>query len=225
MAVTMIRTIIIYISLVISMRIMGKRQLGELEPADLVVAVLISDLASHPLQDPGIPLLYGLIPVATLLCCEVLISAGVLKSVRFRSIICGRPSVLIKNGVINQMEMKKNRFTVDELAEELRKKEITDFATVKYAILETDGTVSTVLFPSERPVTAGQLNINVNDSGYPVIVINNGRLLEENLKSIGKNSAWLRKELKKKGITDHNDVYIMTVDAENTIYLSQKEKD
>ena len=116
MAVTIIRTIIIFVSLVISMRIMGKRQLGELEPAELVVAVLISDLASHPLQDPGIPLLYGLIPVATLLCCEILISAGILKSVRFRSLICGRPSVLIKNGVIDQLEMKKNRFTFDELA-------------------------------------------------------------------------------------------------------------
>ena len=224
MAVTIIRTIIIFVSLVISMRIMGKRQLGELEPAELVVAVLISDLASHPLQDPGIPLLYGLIPVATLLCCELLISAGILKSVKFRSLICGRPSVLIKNGVIDQREMKKNRFTFDELAEELRKKDITDMSTVKYAILETDGTVSTLLFPTERTVTAGQLDIAAHDKGYPVVVINSGRILSENLAKTGKNRRWLDKELQKRNISDHNSVYIMTVDGENNVYLAQKEK-
>jgi len=202
---------------------MGKRQLGELEPAELVVAVLISDLASHPLQDPGIPLLYGLIPVATLLCCEILISAGILKSVQFRSLICGRPSVLIKNGIINQREMKRNRFTVDELAEELRKKEITDFATVKYAILETDGSVSALLYPSERPLTVRQLDLRTEDVGYPVIIINNGRLMSENLTNAGKNKAWLSKELGKRGITDHNQVYLMTVDGANRIYLARKE--
>ena len=223
MAVTIIRTIIIFVSLVISMRIMGKRQLGELEPAELVVAVLISDLASHPLQDPGIPLLYGLIPVATLLCCEVLISAGILKSVKFRSLICGRPSILIKNGKIDQREMKKNRFTVDELAEELRKKEITDFSSVEYAVLETDGTVSTILFPSERTVTAGQLNINTKTGGYPIVIINNGRLLSQNLKNAGRNESWLRKELKKRDITDSNEVYIMTVDSEGKIYFAPKD--
>ena len=210
-------------TLVISMRIMGKRQLGELEPAELVVAVLISDVASHPLQDPGIPLLYGLIPVATLLCCEILISAGILKSVKFRSLICGRPSVLIKNGKIDQQEMKKNRFTVDELAEELRKKEITDMSTVKYAILETDGTVSTLLFPSEKNVTAGQLDVQTKDKGYPMIIINNGRLLSENLVKAGKNKQWLYKELKNRGLSDHNAVYLMTVDGENNVYFAEKE--
>lgn len=224
MAVTIIRTIIIFASLVISMRIMGKRQLGELEPAELVVAVLISDLAAHPLQDPGIPLLYGLIPVVTLLCCEILISAGILKSVKFRSLICGRPSVLIKNGEIDQLEMKKNRFTVDELMEELRKKDILDISAVKYAILETDGTVSALLFPSERTVTARQLEISTKDTGYPVIVVNNGRILAENLKSAGKNKQWLKKELSKRGINDHNNVYLMTVDGDNNIYFAQKEK-
>ena len=172
----------------------------------------------------GIPLLYGLIPVATLLCCEILISAGILKSVKFRSLICGRPSVLIKNGVIDQREMKKNRFTFDELAEELRKKDITDMSTVKYAILETDGTVSTLLFPSERTVTAGQLDIAARDKGYPVVVINSGRILSENLAKTGKNRRWLDKELQKRNISDHNSVYIMTVDGENNIYLAQKEK-
>lgn len=225
MAVAIIRTIILFVSLVISMRIMGKRQLGELEPAELVVAVLISDLASHPLQDPAIPLIYGLIPIVILLCCEVLISAAVLKSVKLRFLISGKPSVLIKNGKIDQREMKKNRFTVDELAEELRKKEITDISTVQYAILETDGTVSTVLFPSERPVTAGQLDVNVEDRGYPVMLINNGRILSENLKAAGRNEKWLSGELKKRGISSHNEVYVMILEneKENDVYVVRKE--
>lgn len=225
MAVAIIRTIILFVSLVISMRIMGKRQLGELEPAELVVAVLISNLASHPLQDPAIPLIYGLIPIVILLCCEVLISAAVLKSVKLRFLISGKPSVLIKNGKIDQREMKKNRFTVDELAEELRKKEITDISTVQYAILETDGTVSTVLFPSERPVTAGQLDVNVENRGYPVMLINNGRILSENLKAVGRNEKWLSGELKKRGISSHNEVYVMILEneKENDVYVVRKE--
>lgn len=224
MAVTLIRTIIIFVSLVVSVRIMGKRQLGELEPAELVVAILIADLASHPLQDPGTPLIYGLVPVITLLCCEVLISAVVLKSVKFRLLICGKPSILIRNGKIDQKEMKKNRFTVDELSEELRRKDITDISVVQYAILETDGTVSTVLFPNERTVTAGQLGIKTMDKGIPVIVINNGRIMSKNLSYIGKNESWLRKELNKRNISSHNDVYIMTVDKTNNIFIAAKEK-
>ena len=109
MAVSFIRTIIILIVLMLSQRFMGKRQIGELEPTELIIAVLISNLAAQPLQDTGTPLLYGLIPVLTLLCCQVLISALTVKSSRFRNFICGKPSILIKNGVINQREMQKNR--------------------------------------------------------------------------------------------------------------------
>ncbi|MDR3277694.1 MAG: DUF421 domain-containing protein, partial [Oscillospiraceae bacterium] len=134
MAIAIIRTLILYLAIVVSMRVMGKRQLGELEPAEFVVAVLISDLAAHPLQDIGTPLLYGLIPVLTLLCCQVVISAAALKSVRLRAVISGKPSLVIENGKLLQKEMKKNRYTVDELTEHLRKKDITDVAAVKYAI-------------------------------------------------------------------------------------------
>ena len=112
---------------------------------------------------------------------------------------------------------------VDELAEELRKKDITDLSTVKYAILETDGTVSTLLFPTERAVTAEQMDIPVHDKGYPVVIINSGRILSENLAKTGRNKRWLDKELQKRNVSDHNDVYIMTVDGENNIYLAKKE--
>ena len=122
MAISLIRTVIVYFTLILSLRIMGKRQLGELAPSELVVAVLISDLASLPLQDTGVPLLYGLVPVLTLLCSEVIISYVTLKSIKLRVFVGGKPSMIITEGVINQEEMRKNRLTLDELAVEMRKK-------------------------------------------------------------------------------------------------------
>ena len=224
MAISIIRTVIVFLALIISMRVMGKRQLGELEPAELVIAVLISDLASHPLQDPGIPLLYGLIPVITLLCCEVLISAGMMKSVRFRAIVCGKPSILISNGKIMQEEMRKNRVTLDELTEELRKKDISDIASVRYAILETDGTLSTILYAAKSPATPEQMGLIAEEYGYSVIVINDGRILENNLKVLGFDLNWLDKRLDEFGIKHASDVYFMTVNSLGTIYFAKKEK-
>ena len=224
MAISILRTIIIYAALMVSMRIMGKRQLGELEPAELVVAVLISDLASHPLQDIGTPLIYGLVPVITLLCCELLLSAGVIKSARFRTLVCGRPSVIIRRGTIVQSEMRKNRFTLDELAEELRKKGIMDISTVQYAVMETDGSLSTLLYPSESAVTPRQMGIDAGDAGYPVMLINDGRLMSENLKLTGRDEIWLRKQLAQRHVKDTRDVYLMTVDRAGNIYFAGKER-
>lgn len=223
MAVSFVRTVILYIVIMASMRFMGKRQLGQLEPSELVVAVLISDLAASPLQSTGIPLLHGLIPVAILVCCEILVSGAVVKSIKFRAFICGKPSVLVKNGVIDQREMHKNRFTIDELTEELRGKGITDIGNVKYAILETDGALSVLPYPSECPVTADQLGIEPEDAGYPSIIINNGRVLDGNLRMIGLNDAWLGKQLKKRGFSSPDEVYLMTVDGLGRIYFSAKE--
>ena len=223
LAISFIRTIILFITIVVSMRVMGKRQMGELEPAEFVVAVIISDLTTHPLQDPGTPLLYGLIPVLTLVCCEILVSALVVKSVSFRAYICGKPSMIVENGKINQAEMKKNRFTLDELAEELRKNNITDISTVRHAVLETDGTLSTLLYPGEMPVTATQMNIQVDDPGYPMIVISDGRVLEKNLLLLGYNGIWLRNQLSSRNIQSVRDVFLMTADSLGRVYFAAKE--
>ncbi len=219
MAIVFFRTLIIFIALITAMRLMGKRQLGELELSELVVAVLISNIAAHPLQDIGIPLMNGLMPVIILLCCELLISGFMLKSVKFREFLGGKPSILISSGVIDQAEMKKNRFTLDELYEELRNQGVLDVSIVKYAVLETDGKLNIVMFPSECPVTAGQMNIVTQDTGYPVIIINNGRLLSENLKNCGKDELWLKKELERRKVKRINDVYLMTLNAANQIYF------
>ncbi len=218
MAIILIRTVIVFLSITISLRLMGKRQLGELELSELVVAILISDLAANPLQDIGIPLMNGLIPVFVLLCCELLISGWVMKSIRFRSLLCGRPSVLVENGVISQQEMRRNRFTIDELTEELRGQGIVDISKIKYAVLETDGVLNTVLYPAEQPLTPAQMGIQVEDTGYVTIIINDGRVLDKNLKRLGRNRKWLDTELKKRGDIPPERVYIMTVNDAGQIY-------
>ena len=223
MAIAIIRTLILYLAIVFSMRVMGKRQLGELEPAELVVAVLISDLAAHPLQDIGTPLLYGLIPVLVLLCCEVLVSAGVVKSVRFRSFICGKPSMIIENGRINQSEMRKNRYTLDELTEQLRKKDILDLAAVKYAILETDGTLSAIPYPAEAPATPKQMNIPAEDVAYPIIVISDGKVLKSNLRLLGFNDKWLKNQLAGYRINDPCDVFLMSADRDGKVFFTARD--
>jgi len=223
LAIVFIRTVIVFLVLILSMRLMGKRQLGELELSEVVVAVLISDMASHPLQDIGVPLFNGLLPVIVLLCCEILISGAIVSSIRFRALVCGRPSILIENGKIIQSEMKRCRFTVDELAEDLRKKGITDISKVKYAILETDGTLSVLPYASEKPPSAADLKIQVDDFSIPYTIISSGRILEHNLRDSGHDIQWLNAQLSSRNISSPKDVYYMTVDKSERIYILPKE--
>jgi uncharacterized membrane protein YcaP (DUF421 family) len=153
------------------MRIMGKRQMGELEISELVVAVVIADMAAVPLQDIGIPMINGLIPVIILLCCEILITGIATKSIYARLLLFGRPSTLIENGIINQKEMKKNRFTIDELYEQLRQHSITDITKIERAILETSGILNIILFPEENTPTCKQLGIQCPSFITPIILI------------------------------------------------------
>ncbi len=224
MAVIFLRTIIVFVVVVISMRMMGKRQLGELELSELVVSVLIADMAANPLQDIGIPLLNGLVPVVTLLCCEMLVSFGILRSVRFRALLCGKPSMLIVRGAVDQREMRRNRFTLDELAEELRNQGVTDISRIQYAILETDGRLNTILFPAEQPVTAAQMGLPVEDVGYPTMLINDGKLLPENLKRQGLDENWLKKELRRRGAKSAREVYLLTRNDAGQIYYAAMER-
>ena len=224
MGIIFIRTLIIFASIIILLRLLGKRQLRELELSELVVSVLFADLAATPLQDTSIPLFNGLIPIITLFACELIISGGILSSVAFRTLMCGKPSFLIINGVIQEREMRKVRFSVDELFEELRAKEILDINTVQYAVLETDGTLNTILLPEERPATVKQMKLKPNDAGYPVIIIEDGILLDKNLRHIGKDEKWLEKELKSKGAYKIQDVFAMVYYKTGTNYILLKDK-
>ncbi len=222
LAIVLIRTIIVYAALILSMRLMGKRQLGELELSEVVIAVLIADMASHPLQDIGIPLLNGLIPIIVLMCCEVLITGGVMKSVKFRALVCGRPSILIKNGKIDQKEMWHCRICLDELTEDLRKNGFTDISKIKYAVLETDGTLNPLPYESEKPPSASALKLQSEDFSIPRCIISDGRLIERNLVESGRDLNWLKAQLKARKIGDIKNVFYMTVDDFGKVYFIEK---
>lgn len=223
MAIVFFRTLIIFCSLLLFMRILGKRQMGELELSELVVSVLIADLAAMPLQDIGIPLLNGIVPIVILFSCELIISGLTMRSVKLRAVICGRPCMLIKNGKILQDNMRLCRFTVDELTEELRNRDVNDISCVKYAILETNGTLNTVLYSSQLPPTAAQLGVRTDDLGYPYVVIEEGRVLSENLRLSGHDKRWLRHELNARGVSGPERVYVMIAYDSGEIYFQERD--
>lgn len=223
MVIAFLRTIILYLLIIAGVRLMGKRQVGELEPSELVLALIIADLAAVPMQDFGIPLLSGIIPILTLLCITMILSVLTMKSIKFRAIICGRPSIIVENGKLHQIEMKKNRFTVDELMEELRMKGVTDISTVKYAILETNGQLSVLPYAAQLPVTAEQMGQKTDEQGLPIVIINDGRVLDHNLKTRGLSGAWLERCLEAHRVNSSREVYLLTVDEQNRVYFVAKD--
>ena len=222
MVIAFVRTIILYLLIIAGIRLMGKRQVGELEPSELVLALIIADLAAVPMQDFGIPLFFGVLPILTLLCVTMILSVLTMKSIRFRAIVCGRPSIVVEEGRLRQEEMKRNRFTVDELMEELRMQGITDLTTVKYAILETNGRLSVLPYADQLPPTAQQLGQAPEEAGLPLVIINDGRLLERNLKARGLDRGWLDKRLAEHGCGDVKEVFLLTVDEQQKVYFSAK---
>ena len=225
MLILSIRTLIIFAAILASMRLMGKRQLGELELSELVVAVLISDLAVIPLQDLSVPVWHGIIPLAILLICEVLISKLALKSIKLRAFLSGTPSVIIENGVINQSEMAKNRISLDELDEALRKKEILNVADVRYGVLETDGTLSTILYSCRQPLTAGQFGVETAEEAVPLPVIADGRVISSNLEKLRLSEGWLKKELISRNVASAENVYLMTAYGGRCVFFALKDKE
>lgn len=223
MAIIIIRTLIIYSVLMLTMRLLGKRQLGEMELSEFVLAALIADLSANPLQDIGIPLLYGLLPIAVLFCCELAISGITVKNIRLRAILFGKPSFLIIKGVINQRELRRSCFTVDELMQELRNQGCLDISQVEYAILETDGRLNVFPFAEFMPACAGQLNISTENDAFPTVIISAGRILEENLRSLGRDTNWLTRELKARGADSAESVFLMTLTRSGKIYYAAKE--
>lgn len=223
MAIIMIRTLIIYFTLLLMMRLLGKRQLGEMELSEFVVAALLADLASHPLQDLSIPMINGLVPVLTLFCCEVFIAWGAMKSIRLRTVLFGKPEMLIKDGCVIQKALEKNRFTSDELMQELRNQGCLDISKIQYAILETDGRVNVIKFPQEQPVTAGQMNAATENRGYPITVISAGKLNEDNMKLLSISRDWIEEELSRNGIDSIKNVFLMTVNENRQSYIAAKE--
>ena len=218
------RTVILYLLIIAGLRLMGKRQIGELEPGDLVLTLIISDLASVPMQDFGIPLVNGVFPIIVLLSLSMLVSYFSLKSIRFRSLVCGRPTVIIQDGKILQANMAKTRFTVDELYEQLRTQGYSSLEGVKYAILETSGQLSVLPYTRAAPLTPQSAGIEVQeDVTLPVLVVNDGHILTDNLRTCGRDLSWLQGQLKKRRLTSPKQVFLMTVDETGAVVCVTKE--
>nr|WP_325212453.1 YetF domain-containing protein [uncultured Oscillibacter sp.] len=218
------RTVILYFLIMTGLRLMGKRQIGELEPGELVLTMMISDLATVPMQDFGIPLLAGVIPILTLLALSMLLSQLSLTSLRFRRLACGAPSVLIREGVLQQETMRKNRYTLDELLEELRGQGLSGVEEVKYAVLENSGRLSVLPWAKNQPPSAEELGMRVEeDVTLPVILVNDGRLLRRNLEARGLDEAWLREALGREGLSSHREAFLLTVDERGKVACVRKE--
>ena len=205
------------------MRLMGKRQLGEMEISEFIVAALIADLASTPLQDIGVPLINGLVPVITLFILETLISGISMKSIKLRKMLFGAPEIIIKNGKIDESKMFKNRFTLDELMQELRSNGLLNASSVEYGVLETNGQLNLIIKSEEQPVTSKLMNISTESPGFAHIIINEGRVLSNNLKLLGKDERWLNKELAKQKVKSADSVYLFTLSDNGNIFCQPKE--
>ncbi len=223
MLVVFIRALILYIVVIIAMRIMGKRQIGQLQPFELAVAIMISELASVPMQNTGIPLVNGIIPILTLLAAQILISFISLKSSRARNIICGRPSILISSGKINESVFRNEMYTLSDLMEQLRSKDIYNIADVEYAILETNGQLSVVPKASKRNITPEDMNISVKYEAPAIELIIDGDLIENNLRRVNMDKPGLEMELNKLGIKNIKDVFFASMDSDRKLFCQAKE--
>lgn len=223
MTITFIRTIILYLITIIALRIMGKRQLGELSPTELVVTILISDLAAIPMQDNGTPLLIGIIPILTLLSLEIITSSLALKSSKCKKLLFGENSMLILNGKINQPEMRRLRLTLDELLEELRLNGYTGIDKIRYAILETNGKLTVIPYAKYEVPTREDLKIKNVKNALPLSIISDGNISWSNVYKLKKNKAWLVATLKKHGYKKPTEVFLMQMDEDNNITIIAKE--
>ena len=216
------RTILLYLVLLSVVRLMGKRQIGQMEPSEFVVAMLVADLAAIPMQDSAIPLFSGLVPILTVLGAELVLSGAALLSIRLRKILCGKPVILIENGKILQQNLRRTRVTMDELTGHLREKDILDLRRVQYAILETNGNLSVFPYARYMPAEAAEAKIEVKEQYLPVTLVSDGRLLRENLPKAGKEEAWVQKTLRGKKAT-LKDTWLLTVDRSDTVYFVRRE--
>lgn len=223
MLITFIRAIILYIVVLIVMRLMGKREIGQLQPFELAISIMIADLASIPMTELGIPISNGIIPILGLLSMHLIISFFNMKSIKFRQIICGKPSILVYRGKIDEDVLRKERFTINELEERMRGNNIYSLGDIEYAILETSGQVTIIPKPAKRNTIPEDFGIEPEYEGIPYDLVIDGIVMEENLRKIDKDYNWLKKEVKKFKITPE-EALVVTVDGKYQIFCQAKKK-
>lgn len=223
MAVVLIRACILYVIITFSLRLMGKRQLGELQPSELVVTILISNIAAIPVEDSSVPMLMGVVPILTLVSLDVIVSAIMLKFPKFRKLIIGSPRVIMSEGVIMQKEMKRLRYTVDDLVEAMREEQIFDINEIYYAIVETTGKIHFLKKKDCQNAEKADIGCGGSSSDPPAVIIRDGREDEEQLNNMGLGMGWLRQQLREQQL-GIKDVFLMTADrnGQNTIIKRQR---
>ena len=222
MLLSFLRTGALYLVLILAVRMMGKRQIGQMEASEFVVTMLVANLASIPMQDGAIPLYSGLVPILTVLGMELTLSGLLLRSLVLRKFFCGKPVILIDNGKILEDNLRKTRVTLDELLGHLRQKDVLQVTEVQFAILETDGTLSVFPYPRCRPATAEEAGIKTQPQYLPITLIQDGQILRENLKKSGRDEVWLEQKLQKQN-ADLKSTLLMTVDESGSILWMGKE--
>ncbi|KUO74936.1 MAG: hypothetical protein APF77_17860 [Clostridia bacterium BRH_c25] len=222
MLIIFTRTLILYVVIIIVLRLMGKRQIGQLQPSELVVALIIADLAAVPMANVGIPLINGIIPILTLFIMEELLSLISLKSEGARGFISGKPSILIERGTIMEEELRRMRYNLNDLLEQLRLKDFSNLEDIDYAILETSGQLSVIPKPENKPVTIKDMDIKPDSQHLPVTVIIDGRTNSDNLAKIGLDDDWLIKELKKNKVNSIKDVFFAYLNPERKLMYQLK---
>ena len=222
MILSYIRTVILYLVLIFCIRLMGKRQIGQMEPSEFVVTMLVANLATIPMQNEGMPLYGGIVPMLTVLGMELVLSGAMLRSIRLRRLLCGKPVILIENGRILQQNLRATRVTLDELTGHLREKDVLDIRSVQYAILETNGNLSVFPFPAETPASAKDAGIFPKERYLPVTVISDGRLLRQNMRYAGKDEGWVHQVLGEYRASIAG-TWLLTVDKANHVVWLGKE--
>ena len=223
MLITFFRAIVLYLIVLVVMRLMGKREIGQLQPFELAISIMIADLASIPMTEIGIPIFNGIVPILGLLVMHLILSFINLKSLKAREIICGKPSILIYRGKINEKELKKERFTINELEERLRGNNVVNLGDVEYAILETSGQVTVIQKPEKRNTIPEDFNIVPEYEGIPYDLVVDGKVMNKNLKAIGKNYNWLKKQVEKFDIKPE-EALVVTIDGKGQIFCQKKEE-
>lgn len=222
MLITFFRAILLYILVLIVMRLMGKREIGQLQPFELAISIMIADLASIPMTDTGVPISNGIIPILGLLVMHLIISIINMKSIGAREVICGKPRILIHRGKINEQALKKERFTINELEERLRGNNIFNLGDVEFAILETSGQVTVIQKPEKRNTIPEDFNITPEYEGIPYDLVVDGKIMDKNLQLIGKNVEWLRKQVEKFKMKPE-EALVVTIDGKGQIFCQKKE--
>lgn len=223
MLITFLRAIFLYIVVLIVMRLMGKREIGQMQPFELAISIMIADLAATPMAETGIPISNGIIPILGLLVMHLIISTLNIKSTKAREIICGKPSILIYRGKIDEKILRRERFTINELEERLRGNNIFNIGDVDYAILETSGQVTVIPKPEKRNTVPKDFNIQPEYEGISYDLVVDGKVMYKNLKKIGKNYTWLIKQTEKFGMKPE-EALIVTIDGNNQIFCQELEK-